>query len=276
MVKRAPGNWKREEGKWLEGRSQGLGVLQCSSVGRVGAKRSWIKVLCGEVRPLLAWEEGNVSMFCQELLCSDMGLLWVWQKLNNPVYWGMTSRGALWGAIGSSRWRHRIASVSSGAPAVTVVQGDRLLVFSQSRPHSPGPKWNHLWTCCDLVGQPPVILMSLLSLLPQGQPNLWEVTCQEEGNSDNICMALYSLQIISVMVRLRSCQHSFQTTHIYNLRIAMLGAFCFLNCNSTCDTLRCFLVAGIICRKDRWMPVFQLLQNGGKITGISEELTAPL
>lgn len=42
--------------------------------------------------------------------------------------------------------------------------------------------------------QPPAIL--LLSLLPQGQYNLWKAMSQEEDNSDNIVAALYSLQII--------------------------------------------------------------------------------
>lgn len=81
-----------------------------------------------------------------------------------------------------------------GALKRLFAHGDVLLIFLRFRPHSSGPKWNQLDFMRTGQSQPPAIL--LLSLLPQGQYNLWKAMSQEEDNSDNIVTALYSLQII--------------------------------------------------------------------------------
>lgn len=79
-----------------------------------------------------------------------------------------------------------------------------------------------------------------------------------------------------MIVPLRSCKHSFWRTHVYNLRRAMLRAFCYPNCNSICDILCCRLVAGIISTKAERTAVLQDATKWRENHGISEKLIAPL
>lgn len=201
---------------------------------------------------------------CQRVLPRAIAL---WQKLNNcstekwvqEVPWGM---GGVLGGLGWGRllkeaahegttlvhspmmapeWLlSRLLGSAVGLPPV----GFLTVQFSHPPPHS----WTKRKPTVDLSqtapSQPPASPRSLWGFPPQDQPNPWGTLSQEEDNRDNICMALYSLQIISTMLLWRSCRHSFQRTYMGSLRRGTPRAFCFLNCNSICDTLGCLPVTG--------------------------------
>lgn len=199
----SPGSWERDRSPC--GREGGAGAWGlCSATRRGGWHRKELSQ-----RPLWGSETtshtggGERQHVLSRAIVLCHGVIASVTKTQPPSYWEMRSRGALGDATGSGPWRHTHDcflvtwcpwSDCSGNSAV-------LLAFSQCRPHFPltgrTPTVDLSWTG---QSRPPVHPLSLLSLSAQGQPKLWETLSQGEDTSDNICMALHSLQIIALMV----------------------------------------------------------------------------
>lgn len=113
---------------------------------------------------------------CQHVLpgplTSDRGLLWVWQKLNNSVYWDQEELKEI-ACEGIWLLHSSLMSLKRPCPERCAWKTNR---FS----HNPGSSTplDQNETTVDLSwtgqSQPPVALLCLLSLLPQSQNNLWE------------------------------------------------------------------------------------------------------